>query len=99
MAGLQVLLIEDSPSDAALLQAHLDADGDFAIEWVPTFSEGRERADGADCALLDLTLPDAHGLETVEGLTNVAPEVPVIVLTGVGDHARTTRSSTNRSPA
>lgn len=67
---------------AALLQAHLGADGDFAVQRAPTFSEGHARADEADCALLDLTLPGAHGLETIEGRTGFAPEAPVIVVTG-----------------
>lgn len=85
---LRVLLVEDSPSDAALLRAQLDTlDVDFNVEWVPTFEEGYARAATADCALVDLTLPDVRGLESIVGLAEAAPELPVIVLTGIGDEA------------
>jgi signal transduction histidine kinase len=45
------------------------------------------RKGGVDIALLDLGLPDAHGLETVRLAHAVAPDVPVIVLTGLDDEA------------
>jgi diguanylate cyclase (GGDEF)-like protein len=40
---------------------------------------------GVDIALLDLGLPDAHGLDVVRRALEVAPNVPVIVLTGLDD--------------
>ena len=84
MARVRVLLVEDSPSDAALFKAQLEAgpDTDFDVEWVPTYAEGRERIADADCTILDLTLPDSEGLSSVQGLAEVAPDMPVIVLTG-----------------
>jgi len=42
-------------------------------------------AAGADCVLLDLSLPDAEGLETVEVVLATAPEVPIVVLSGLQD--------------
>jgi len=42
---------------------------------------------GVDIALLDLGLPDAHGLEILRRARAVAPDVPVIVLTGLDDEA------------
>jgi signal transduction histidine kinase len=42
---------------------------------------------GVDIVLLDLGLPDGHGLETVRRAHAAAPEVPVIVLTGLDDEA------------
>lgn len=84
MARVRVLLVEDSPSDAALFKAQLEAgpDADFDVEWVPTYAEGRDRIADADCTILDLTLPDSEGLSSVTGLAEVAPDMPVIVLTG-----------------
>jgi len=40
-----------------------------------------------DIALLDMGLPDAHGLDTVRRARKAAPGVPVIVLTGLDDEA------------
>ncbi|MEM7287390.1 MAG: ATP-binding protein [Actinomycetota bacterium] len=84
MAQVRVLLVEDSPSDAALFKAQLEAgpDADFDVEWVPTYAEGRDRIADADCTILDLTLPDSEGLSSVRGLAEAAPDMPVIVLTG-----------------
>ncbi len=39
----------------------------------------------ADVILLDLTLPDSHGLDTLIKICTQVPEVPVVVLTGLGD--------------
>ena len=38
-----------------------------------------------DLVLLDLSLPDSFGLETLENANEVAPEIPIIVLTGRND--------------
>jgi len=42
---------------------------------------------GVDVVLLDMGLPDAHGLDTVRQAHAVAPSVPLIVLTGLDDEA------------
>jgi PAS domain S-box-containing protein len=88
MASVRVLLIEDSPSAAALFQAQLALrDGDIEVEWVPSLADARARVSEADCTLLDLTLSDGQGLEAVDGITDAAPDMPVIVLTGLDDEA------------
>lgn len=38
-----------------------------------------------DCILLDLTLPDADGIQAVVSILAVAPEVPIIVVSGHDD--------------
>jgi signal transduction histidine kinase len=38
-----------------------------------------------DVVLLDLSLPDSFGLDTVRQLHELAPDIPVVVLTGVDD--------------
>jgi signal transduction histidine kinase len=43
--------------------------------------------DRVDVVLLDLSLPDSFGLNTVKKLQTSAPNIPVIVLTGVDNHA------------
>jgi DNA-binding NarL/FixJ family response regulator len=40
-----------------------------------------------DAILLDLSLPDSRGLETIGRFVEVAPSAPIVVLTGVADEA------------
>ena len=88
---MKVLLIEDNPVDARLTQDLLDQwpGNQFAIQPVSTLSEGlthlsRERF---DVVLLDLSLPDTHGLSTVTQVLTTGIGVPVVVLSGHDDHA------------
>ncbi len=83
----RVLLVEDNPGDAELVELSLDeADGDpFQTEHVTTLSEALARVartPGPDVVLLDLSLPDALGLQGLHRLKEAAPDVPVVVLTG-----------------
>jgi response regulator RpfG family c-di-GMP phosphodiesterase len=84
---LRVLQIEDNPSDALLTQEHIR--GTF---WDVKFDSAvclgdvtPERAANADCALLDLSLPDASGVEAVIALRSMSEALPIIVLTGFDD--------------
>jgi signal transduction histidine kinase/DNA-binding NarL/FixJ family response regulator len=83
----RVLLVEDNPGDADLVEISLgEADGGpFETEHVTTLSEALARvarSPGPDVVLLDLSLPDALGLEGLRRLKEAAPDVPVVVLTG-----------------
>ena len=59
----------------------------FEIDWVTRLSEGLERLTegGIDLVLLDLGLPDSRGLETFVKAYAQAPQVPLVVLTGLTD--------------
>jgi phosphoserine phosphatase RsbU/P len=86
---IRVLLIEDNAGDARLIQLML-TDGDvdtFVVERVDRLSLGLSRllAGGFDIVLADLSLPDSHGLETFLQLHAQAPQVPIIVLSGLND--------------
>ena len=85
----KLLLIEDNPADARLLQEALtDARvGPFQIEWVKNLSNGLGRLGkgGIAAVLTDLFLPDSQGIETLDRLLLVAPHVPILVLSGVAD--------------
>ncbi|MBF0332700.1 MAG: response regulator [Alphaproteobacteria bacterium] len=87
--ALRILLIEDSPGDAGLIRrALLEADCPLAaLNWVETLAEGRQLATTReyDAALLDLSLPDSAGLDTVRSLRAAAPSLPIVVLTGFDD--------------
>ena len=88
-----LLLIEDNPGDARLVREHLlDAGGAQRIDVVAatTLAGGVAfMAEGQppSIVLLDLSLPDSFGLETLARWLAVAPALPVIVLTGSDDEA------------
>ena len=84
-----LLLVEDNPADAELIAEYLDetAPGKLTLETVPTLAaaKSRLRERGIDLVLLDLSLPDATGLDTFHGLYAEAPDTPIVVLTGLDD--------------
>jgi signal transduction histidine kinase len=86
---LRILLVEDNPGDARLLRETLREVESlrFELAHVERLSAALERleAAAADVVLLDLSLPDAHGLETVSRTLAAAPELPIVVLTGLAD--------------
>jgi PAS domain S-box-containing protein len=91
---LSVLLIEDNPGDARLIREML-ADvpaGRVRLQHAERLAAGLERLDSADVVLLDLSLPDSHGLETFQRLRDAAPRVPVVVLTGLDDETVAVRA-------
>ena len=89
--AIHILLIEDNPGDARLLQELMTEAGmvRFKLTHVDRLSTGLERlAEGdLDVVLLDLSLPDSHGLETLIRLHAQAPSLPIVVLTGLEDEA------------
>ena len=96
---IRVLLIEDNPGDARLVREMLIETGinKFNLEHVERISEGlnRLRQDNFQVILLDLSLLDSHGLEIVDRVCNVAPYVPVLVLTGLDDETLAIRAVQN----
>ena len=88
---VQVLVVEDDAVDAQLLQKMFtkERQGSFAITHKLRMSDGMEHlaAGDVDIILLDMGLPDGDGLDIVRRAQAVAPEVPVIVLTGLEDEA------------
>jgi signal transduction histidine kinase len=86
---LQVLLVEDNSGDARLLREmfRTESAGSFELTHVLRLSEALVllAKGGVDIVLLDMGLPDGHGLDTVRRAHAVAPEVPLIVLTGLDD--------------
>jgi PAS domain S-box-containing protein len=85
----RVLLIEDNPADARLLRELVaDAPGSgFAMTVCETLSSGLQRLDQEDIhlVLVDLSLPDSHGIETFAKVHAHAPQVPIIVMSGLDD--------------
>jgi two-component system, sensor histidine kinase and response regulator len=86
---IRVLLIENDPGDARLMQEALLESGIdyFDLEITYTLADGMERVSGGgiDVILLDLSLPDSFGLETFARAKAHALGVAIIVLTGSTD--------------
>src|SRR5436190_1733528 len=88
-APTRLLLVEDNPGDAYLVTEMLAAvpAGGFDVRHVIRCAEAEQRAGDADVILLDLSLPDAHGLEAVTRLRTAAPAVPIVIMSGNTDEA------------
>jgi PAS domain S-box-containing protein len=88
---LQVLLVEDNAGDVRLFREMFrnERPGSFELTHVGRMDEAElHLARGAtDIVLVDMGLPDEHGLASVRRSLAAAPNVPVIVLTGLEDEA------------
>ena len=84
-----ILLIEDNPGDARLLQLMLSEAGGqgFLIEWVSRLETGLEklRTRRFSAVLLDLSLPDSEGVETIQKVSELVSDIPIVILTGFED--------------
>ena len=87
---ISVLLVEDDVHVASLVERsleHANAAGEFVLECADTVSSGMARLQQSsiNVVLLDLSLPDTHGLGTFLRIRAHIPQVPVVVLTTADD--------------
>jgi signal transduction histidine kinase len=84
---IKVLLVEDSAADARLLRKFLATVTHVELSHVECLSAAlsRLRENDFDAILLDLSLPDSRGINTVKQVHNLAPKSPILVLTGLDD--------------
>lgn len=87
----RILLIEDNPGDARLIEEYLrnlPGKNVYTLDVVQSITEGVERihAAGYDVILTDLSLPDSDGMLSIHRLLDAAPEIPLVVLTGMDDN-------------
>ena len=94
--ALKILLVEDNRTDAVLIEEMIhqpDADGSYDINYELIHKELLRDAlkylaeNRVDAILLDLSLPDSKGLETVRKMGEREKDAPIIVLTGLDDDA------------
>jgi len=98
--SIDVLLIEDNPGDAKLVEHHLNAPhvadfvGDVSLERVDSLTAGLEALESGhyDILFLDLGLPESTGLETLERAVAETAGIPIIVLTGLEDRETAVQS-------
>lgn len=90
-ATVKVVLVEDNPTDARLLRGFLLKAGSILFDLVhlEQLSEAIEylSLNSCDIILLDLSLPDSHGLDTLREMAAIAPDIPIVVMTGLDDEA------------
>jgi two-component system cell cycle sensor histidine kinase/response regulator CckA len=86
MTPLRVLLIEDNADDAALIRAQL-ASAEFVLTSAADLRSGTAalHSGSFDVVLLDLMLPDSAGLDSITRVRHAAGQLPIVVLTGLGD--------------
>src|SRR3954447_13566746 len=86
---LRVLLVEDDDGDALIVEDLLEESAAaVTLLHVRTLAEAMEVAAGHDCALLDLNLPDATGIDALRRLRGAAVDLAILVLTGLDDERR-----------
>ena len=83
MGVKRVLVIEDQEDLAALYQSALVKEG-YEVSKAYTGEEGVAlfEDNGADAVMLDMTLPEMHGVQTLQAIRNLNANVPVVVVTG-----------------
>ncbi len=89
---MRLLLIEDNPGDARLIRERLrdlsgrNASG-YALQSAPHLAGGLAllEQEPFDLILLDLSLPDSSGTDTILTARQKAPDTPILVLTGTED--------------
>lgn len=89
---VNVLIVDDDEQDRRLVKIVLARAVNlikFNVESAQTVTEALEKITGGNFSiiLLDLNLPDSKGMETVQKIFEVAPDAPVVVLTGLDDEA------------
>jgi CheY-like chemotaxis protein len=87
--NIRILLVEDNPGDAYLIEDHLEEFANFSYELknVGTLSEGLSilKNQPFDVILSDLSLPDSDGINTFLRIHAENPLIPLIILSGSND--------------
>jgi serine phosphatase RsbU (regulator of sigma subunit) len=86
---MKVLLVEDNAADLRMVREMVFESGSKDLELVTAQrlheAIGRLRVESFDAVLLDLGLPDAQGVEALEKVQHTAPDIPIVVLSGLPD--------------
>ncbi|MEM9829586.1 MAG: ATP-binding protein [Bacteroidota bacterium] len=83
-----VLLVEDNKADVRLFQEYLrDHSPNFTISSTDSLEKARylDQSLASEIIVVDLTLPDTAGEETVTLATQYFRDKPIIILTGIDD--------------
>lgn len=87
--SIKILLVEDNPGDAKLVEEELSAGMDlfFDITLATSLQDGinKLKEKSIDVILLDLALPDSSGISTLEKINAEAKHIPIVILSGTKD--------------
>ncbi len=87
--SINILLIEDNPGDARLVEVMLTQpeESSFQLHIADSLSVAFEKINNYDfqVVLLDMNLPDGEGIENIDALRIAAPNLPIVVLSGRRD--------------
>ena len=85
---VRIIMVEDNPGDALIIQEMLKEiyDDNFDLHRFQRVDDGLKHLnENFDIMLLDLNLPDSQGIGTFNTMNKHAPELPIIILTGLID--------------
>jgi PAS domain S-box-containing protein len=89
MKPLSVLLVEDNPGDAFLIEEMLNASKTWKFQVVKaiTLKQAIEKIHNFNFEVIiaDLGLPDSQGMATIDEILKNVKSIPIIVLTGIND--------------
>jgi CheY-like chemotaxis protein len=84
--NIEILLIEDNPGDAYLIEDYLEEFADFSYDLIiaETLNEALTflKEQPFDLILSDISLPDSDGINTFFRIHNENPLIPIIILSG-----------------
>ncbi len=92
----RILIVDDEPDFASIVQTNLESEG-FAVEVAFDGVQGLERVkeNRPDLIVLDVMMPEKDGYKMAKELKQdpATEEIPIVMLTAVGDHVTSTRYS------
>src|SRR5690348_8904620 len=92
---MRVLIVEDSNTDSTIVQRYLQRDSAAReVHTATRLSDALAIAQTAalDVILLDMSLPDAQGLDAVRRMRTAVPRVPIVILSGLEDESVATEA-------
>lgn len=87
----KLLIVEDEPMVCRIIRDWQKTRHNRECDAVPTLSWAIDRlrhGEKYDCIILDLALPDSHGVKTFSEIHRLAGNLPIVVYTGSGDFGK-----------
>ena len=92
---MKVLIVEDSANDADRVREFLQrGNGAVEVHTAPRLHDALDIAESEalDVILLDISLPDAHGVDAVHRMRAAVPQIPIVILSALEDESVATQA-------